>query len=113
MPRAALRNGRGLIGLVTPSPFEGWTTIPTAKFPAMRTEEFSIVLQVPPLSGIPANVWGQVPEYQGWEEMRDLGHGRSHMLDIGPTIWGVETKSGLRSVRHSNISQGSLYITVP
>ena len=47
----------------------------------MEKEEFSIVPQVPPLAGILANVWGRMPEYQGWVEMRDLRHGQSHMPD--------------------------------
>ena len=54
MPRVAIMSGRGFLGHAAGSHFEGWTPIPTARIYAMGKEEFSIVLQVPPLAGIPA-----------------------------------------------------------
>ena len=62
----------------------------------MGKEEFSIVLQVPPLAGIPGKVWGQMPEYQGWVEGMDLGYSRTNMLDMGPKLWLADNRSGLR-----------------
>ena len=37
-------------------PFLGLDTHPKARIPAMAKDEFSIVLQVPPLVGIPAKI---------------------------------------------------------
>ena len=57
LAQAALMIGRCLIGHAPGSNSEGWAPIATARLPAMGKEEFSIVLQVPPLVGIPAKVW--------------------------------------------------------
>ena len=51
---------------------EGFTPIPTARFPALG-KEFCFVHQVPPYAGICDKVWGQMPENPGWGEIMDKG----------------------------------------
>ena len=62
----------------------------------MGNEDFSIVIQVPSLVGIPGKVWGHMPEYQGWVKMMDMGHGQYQIVDIGPDHWVADTRSWLR-----------------
>ena len=50
--KAALKHGRGLMGLAGFSYSEGLTPIPTARFPATGKEEFCFVHQVPAYAGI-------------------------------------------------------------
>ena len=52
----------------------------------MGNEDFSIVIQVPSLVGIPGKVWGHMPEYQGWVKMTALFRGQSNMRDMGPAF---------------------------
>ena len=55
-------SGRVIIGHSAGYHSEVWKPIPRAIIPAMGKEDFPIVLLVPPLAGISANVWGQMPE---------------------------------------------------